>query len=58
MAELKTRKKEETEEELPENWFRRASDAARRFELPVPEDVPETEEAERRLRQFEQDDGE
>ena len=41
MQKLKTRKKEETEEQLPENWFERASDVARRFELPVPEEVPE-----------------
>jgi hypothetical protein len=58
MVELKTRKKKETEEELPESWSDRAREAARKYDLPVPENTPDQEEIERRLRQFEQEDGE
>lgn len=59
MMQLKTRKKKKgTEEELPESWFDRASDAARRFNLPLPETPSDPDEVERQLRQIEQEDGE
>jgi hypothetical protein len=58
MDDLKPKKHEETQEELPESWSDRARDAARRFNLPPPENAPDPEEVERRLREFEQDDGE
>ena len=58
MDDLKPRKHEETEESLPESWSDRARDAARRFNIPEPENAPDPAEVERRLREFEQDDGE
>ena len=58
MEKLVTRKKKEIEEPLSDSWFDKASEAARRFNLPIPEEATETEETERRLRQFEQEDGE
>ena len=58
MEKLRMRKNEEIEEPLPDSWLDRASEAARRFKLPIPEDAPDPEQAERRLRQFEQEDGE
>jgi len=56
MNDLKRRRDEEPE--LPESWSERARDAARRFKLPIPEEVEPPEEVERRLRQVEQQDGE
>ena len=58
MHDLKTQKAREAEEELPESWVDRARDAARRFNLPLPENSETPEEVERRLRQLEQEDGE
>ena len=42
---------------IPQDWFERAEEAARRYNLPVPEDRVSPEEVERNLKQFEQDDG-
>lgn len=47
----------EEEVKLPQDWFERAEEAARRYNLPIPEDTAAPEEVERNLRQFEQDDG-
>ena len=58
MDDLKPRKNGGTEEDLPESWADRARDAVQRFNLPEPENTPDPEELERRLQEFEQDDGE
>ena len=45
------------EVQIPQDWFDRADEAARRFNLPLPEATVAPEEVERNLRQFEQEDG-
>jgi hypothetical protein len=46
--------------ELPAEWQEQAKEAARRFKIPMPgeEDVGSPDEAEQRLRDFEQEGGE
>jgi len=41
-----------------EEWMQRAQKAARNFNLEIPTEEMSTEEAEHRLRRFEQEDGE
>ena len=50
----------EEEARLSQDWFERAEEAARRFNLPISEneDTVSPEEVERNLRRFEQDGGE
>jgi hypothetical protein len=60
MRELKTRRDREREEvpALPRSWFDRASEAAKRFKVSEPQEIPTQAEVERRLREIEQEDGE
>jgi hypothetical protein len=51
-------KSTQTEPQLPPEWFKLAEEAARQFQLPLPQNDLAPEEAERNLRQFEQRDGE
>ena len=50
----------ETQGQLPEEWQRRAREAASQYGLPMPttEEIGSPQEVERRLRQAEQEGGE
>ncbi len=47
----------EEEVQIPQDWFDRVEEAARQYNLPIPETTADPEETERNLRNFEQDGG-
>ena len=56
MSDTKTTDRKSDEQCLPD-WHERAEEAARRYNLPMPQDIAPAE-VERSLKRFEQQDGE
>ena len=58
MMKLKTREREELDQQPLKGWDELASETAKRFKVPIPDDASPPAEVERKLRQLEQEDGE